>query len=116
LCLSCCFCTYHDLKTSQQRTKELTAAVAEVAGQIEQAKKAFNSQMLTELQEATRQYQSLSQEKIKAKATRQAQTLKAPVSGVVQQLVLHTEGGVVTPAQQLMVIVPNQHDLDVDLL
>jgi multidrug resistance efflux pump len=58
--------TYHDLKTSQQRTKELTAAVAEVAGQIEQAKKAFNSQMLTELQEATRQYQSLSQEKIKA--------------------------------------------------
>lgn len=108
--------TYHDLKASQQRTKELTAAVAEVAGQIEQAKKAFNSQLLTELQEATRQYQSLSQEKIKAKATRQAQTLIAPVSGVVQQLVLHTEGGVVTPAQQLMVIVPNQHDLEVEAM
>lgn len=108
--------TYHDLKTSQQRTKELTAAVAEVGGQVEQTKKAFTSQMIAELQQATREHESLSQEKIKAAATRQAQTLIAPVSGVVQQLVLHTEGGVVTPAQQLMVIVPNQHDLEVEAM
>ncbi len=108
--------TYHDLKASQQRTKELSAAIAEVAGQMEQAKKAFNSQMLAELQQATRQYQSLGQELIKAAATRQAQTLKAPVSGVVQQLVLHTEGGVVTPAQQLMVIVPANQPLEVEAM
>ncbi len=108
--------TYHDLKASQQRTQELSAAIAEVAGQMEQAKKAFSSQMLTELQQATTQYQSLSQEKIKATATRQAQTLKAPVSGVVQQLVLHTEGGVVTPAQQLMVIVPANQPLEVEAM
>ncbi len=107
---------YHDLKASQQHTQELDEAKAEVAGKIEQTKKAFNSQMLTELQQATEQFQSLSQEKIKATATRQAQTLIAPVSGVVQQLVLHTEGGVVTPAQQLMVIVPNQHDLEVEAM
>ncbi len=108
--------TYHDLKASQQRTKELSAAIAEVAGQMEQAKKAFNSQMLTELQQATTQYKSLGQELIKAAATRQAQTLKAPVSGVVQQLVLHTEGGVVTPAQQLMVIVPANQPLEVEAM
>lgn len=108
--------TYHDLKASQQRTKELSAAIAEVAGQMEQAKKAFSSQMLAELQQATRQYQSLGQELIKAAATRQAQTLKAPVSGVVQQLVLHTEGGVVTPAQQLMVIVPSEQPLEVEAM
>jgi len=34
-------------------------------------------------------------------------TLKAPVAGTVQQLVMHTEGGVVTEAQPLMVIVPD---------
>jgi len=33
-------------------------------------------------------------------------TLKAPVAGVVQQLIAHTEGGVVTEAQPIMVIVP----------
>ena len=34
-------------------------------------------------------------------------TLTAPVSGTVQQLAVHSVGGVVTPAQPLMVIVPD---------
>ena len=34
------------------------------------------------------------------------QILTAPVDGVVQQLAVHTIGGVVTPAQVLAVIVP----------
>jgi hemolysin D len=34
------------------------------------------------------------------------QVLRAPIDGTVQQLALHTVGGVVTPAQQLMIIVP----------
>ena len=34
-------------------------------------------------------------------------TLRAPVAGTVQQLAAHTEGGVVTEAQPLMVIVPD---------
>ena len=33
-------------------------------------------------------------------------TLRAPVDGTVQQLAVHSLGGVVTPAQQLMVVVP----------
>ncbi|PHS26631.1 MAG: secretion protein HlyD [Methylophaga sp.] len=107
---------YHDLKANEQRSEETKAAIAEVASQIEQTKKAFNSQMLTELQQATVQYKALGQELIKAAATRQAQTLKAPVSGTIQQLVLHTEGGVVTPAQQLMVIVPSQQPLEVEAM
>jgi hemolysin D len=38
----------------------------------------------------------------------------APVDGVVQQLAVHTVGGVVTPAQQLMVIVPNEDSIEVE--
>lgn len=37
--------------------------------------------------------------------------LRAPVAGVVQQLAVHTAGGVVTPAQPLMVIVPEESRL-----
>jgi hemolysin D len=33
--------------------------------------------------------------------------LRAPISGTVQQLAMHTVGGVVTPAQQVMTIVPD---------
>ncbi|HHG3161417.1 TPA: HlyD family efflux transporter periplasmic adaptor subunit [Vibrio parahaemolyticus] len=37
----------------------------------------------------------------------------APVSGKVQQLKVHTEGGVVTTAETLMVVVPNNDLLEV---
>jgi len=40
--------------------------------------------------------------------------LTAPVSGTVQQLALHTVGGVVTPAQPVMVIVPEDQPLEIE--
>ncbi|MBF0624541.1 MAG: HlyD family efflux transporter periplasmic adaptor subunit [Magnetococcales bacterium] len=41
-------------------------------------------------------------------------SLKAPISGTVQKLAIHTVGGVVTPAQELMRIVPQQGGLEVE--
>ena len=40
--------------------------------------------------------------------------LRAPVAGTVQQLAIHTEGGVVTPAQVLMAVVPSGDTLEVE--
>lgn len=40
--------------------------------------------------------------------------LTSPVDGTVQQLVVHTVGGVVTPAQPVMVIVPRDNPLEVE--
>jgi hemolysin D len=40
--------------------------------------------------------------------------LTAPVDGVVQQLDVHTIGGIVTPAQKLMVVVPKEGVLEVE--
>jgi hemolysin D len=40
--------------------------------------------------------------------------LTSPVDGTVQQLVVHTVGGVVTPAQPLLVVVPRDHMLEVE--
>ena len=42
--------------------------------------------------------------------------LTAPVGGTVQQLAVHTVGGVVTPAQPLMVIVPRDKVLEVEAM
>ena len=44
------------------------------------------------------------------------QILTAPVDGVVQQLAVHTVGGVVTPAQQLAVVVPSDSALEVEAM
>jgi hemolysin D len=42
--------------------------------------------------------------------------LTSPVDGVVQQLAVHTIGGVVTPAQQLAVVVPSDATLEVEAM
>jgi hemolysin D len=43
-------------------------------------------------------------------------TLVAPVDGTVQQLQVHTIGGVVPAAQPLMLIVPREHQLEVEAM
>jgi hemolysin D len=40
----------------------------------------------------------------------------APVDGVVQQLAVHTVGGVVTPAQALAVVVPSENHLEIEAM
>jgi hemolysin D len=67
-----------------------------------------------EYSEAKTRAHSLSQELAKAETRTSQQTLTAPIDGVVQQLAVHTVGGVVTPAQQLMVIAPREGDLEVE--
>lgn len=66
------------------------------------------------LADAETRAHSLSKELIKAQTRAVQQTLTAPIDGVVQQLAIHTVGGVVTPAQQLMVIAPKEGQLEVE--
>lgn len=52
----------------------------------------------------------------KAALHRKLLKLVAPVDGTVQQLQVHTIGGIVPAAQPLMVIVPREHQLEVDAM
>ncbi len=58
----------------------------------------------------------MSQKLIQAREKRRLHNLRAPVNGVVQQLAIHTKGGVVQPAQQLMVIVPDNQGLEAEVM
>ncbi|WMI97575.1 HlyD family type I secretion periplasmic adaptor subunit [Pseudomonas chlororaphis subsp. aurantiaca] len=58
----------------------------------------------------------LEQQLIRVHDKQRLQTLLAPVDGVVQQLAVHTLGGAVQPAQQLMVIVPEGAELDAEVM
>src|SRR5690606_8120466 len=59
---------------------------------------------------------SFEQELLKAENRGRMMILTAPVDGVVQQLAMHTIGGVVTQAQPLMVIVPGENPLEVEAM
>lgn len=70
-------------------------------------------QAYTELAEARK---ALSQSDLalrKALNREELHLLRAPVAGTVQQLAVHTVGGVVQPAEPLLVIVPDEADLEV---
>lgn len=57
---------------------------------------------------------ALSQERIKVEKRIAVRTLSAPVAGKVHRLAVHTVGGVVTPAQELMRIVPEQDAVEIE--
>jgi len=53
---------------------------------------------------------------IKAERRAKLQLLASPVDGVVQQLAVHTVGGVVTSAQSLLVVVPADTHLEIEAM
>ncbi|CAM4054030.1 HlyD family type I secretion periplasmic adaptor subunit [Paracidovorax anthurii] len=96
-----------DLATQQARLQEALAALAE-ARQSRTSYLAETRRALGERQaQADLKREQSAQEVSKAERRERLATLVAPVSGTVQQLAAHTEGGVVTEAQALMVIVPD---------
>lgn len=105
---------FHDLKTQQGRVSELKAAIDELDAKIGYTHSEFHRQVLERLEEAQRRTSATTQELRKAQTRVKAHTLTAPVDGVVQQLVVHNIGAIVTPAQELMVIVPQGEKLEVE--
>jgi hemolysin D len=64
--------------------------------------------------EASRQAAAAQQEVRKGRVRGDLLRLTAPVDGTVQQLAVHTVGGVVSPAQPLMQIVPKQTTVEME--
>lgn len=99
-----------------QRTNldKLKSAVARSEQELAALKARVSSQWLSELNDTENRLGAIEQELIKAENRQTLQTLKAPVAGAVQQLAVHTVGGVVRPAQELMLIVPDSGAMEVE--
>ena len=72
------------------------------------------SKWMNELADLDTRLRSFDQEILKAETRVNETRLTAPVAGTVQQLAVSTVGGVVTPAEKLMLIVPDEDALRVD--
>ncbi len=106
----------NDLVVQKSRLQEAQAAVAAITETRAQADAEFRRRLFGELAEAERKAGGLADDLAKAERRTKLQLLTAPVDGVVQQLSVHTVGGVVTPAQQLAVIVPADAILEVEAM
>ncbi len=105
-----------DLLTERARLAEALAAQRESAdaraAYLAETRRALNDR----LAQAALKRQQLTQERSKAEQRRRLTQLVAPVDGTVQQVAVHTEGGVVTPAQVLMVIVPRDAQVTAEVV
>ena len=103
-----------ELLVQQARVVELQAAKKE-AEQRQQGVLAQTRRTMLDLQQTSAQkLAALAQELKKAEQRNRLMRLTSPVDGTVQQLAIHTQGGVVTEAQPLMVIVPNDQPVEVE--
>jgi hemolysin D len=105
-----------ELVVQRSRLEEATAATTALREQRRQTEAEYNRTNFNDLADAQQKAGSLKEALVQAEQRRQLQTLTAPVDGAVQQLAVHTVGGVVTPAQQLMVIVPADAQLEVEAM
>jgi hemolysin D len=114
---------YQDLIGQQQeilvqksRLQEAEAALAALSETRGQTAAEYRRTRFEELTKAEQKASGLAQDVIKAEQRTKLQALTAPVDGVVQQLAVHTVGGVVGPGQVLLAVVPLDSHLEIEAM
>jgi hemolysin D len=109
----------HDV-SSNAWSEKLQSAI-DLEGQLAQAQNARLSliaqtrrQALDSLTDAEKVVSSATQDAVRAASQARLLTLRAPVDGSVQQLTVHTVGGVVPAAQPLMLVVPKDDPVEIE--
>lgn len=105
-----------ELRVQSSRLKEAESAVAAIRETRNQAVAEYRKNLSDELAKSEQKANGVARDLIKAQQRTRLQQLTSPVDGVVQQLAVHTVGGVVTPAQSLLVIVPTDTRLEIEAM
>ena len=94
------------LAKARSEEESATASVSALQAERASTMAAYREKTLQSLEKSVQDVDQFSEELAKADQAVHLDTLRAPITGTVQQLAVHTIGGVVTPAEQLMVVVP----------
>jgi hemolysin D len=106
--------TQFELDIDRSKIVSLDAAIEGLDEKLAGAKAEIMTTALTDLGHAREQARRAAEALAKANHRVELQTLRSPIDGSVQQLQVTTVGSVVTPAQQLLSVVPDQDRLEVD--
>jgi hemolysin D len=106
--------TTKSLEVQRQRLPQIQASISGAERERAQAAAEEAKTDLSALKDAQVKADSLVDELRKAQEQVKARTLFAPADGSVQELAIHTIGGVVAPGQTLMRIAPSAAGLEVE--
>lgn len=102
------------LKVNRQRLNEALEKKHTLIAQRQQIKINFKNEMAYKLLEAVNRESILVKELENARWVEGLSLIRAPENGVIQEMEIHTLGGVVTPAQTLMKLAPENAELQVE--
>jgi hemolysin D len=105
-----------DRDAAQAHLAESKAQIASIERQKAQAEEEFKRDRLKELADAETQASALDQELRKAEERQRLKSITAPVAGTVQQLTVHTVGGMMQPGQALLAIVPDDSGIEIEAM
>ena len=95
-------------------TAEARGHITEVELQLLQVDQSLRSEVSAELRDLNVRQGELLEREVTAQDQLSRIELHAPIRGLIHQLAIHTIGGVVTPAEALMRIVPQDTDLTIE--
>jgi len=98
------------------KVEETNAAIEAAAQRRNRLDAEFRRDVYSRLIETERLTISLQQELGQAEQQLNYQFIVAPIDGKIQQLIVDTVGGVVTAAQTLMIVVPEDDELEIEAL
>ncbi|EEE35358.1 type I secretion membrane fusion protein, HlyD family [Rhodobacteraceae bacterium KLH11] len=105
--------TSQDIIVQQYRLAEIQASTRAQGRTLEKFTADTRSEFVAQLIEAEKTFNQTKLALQTVERQKELNSLKAPVNGTVQQLSIHTVGGVVSPAEPLMVVVPSDAELEV---
>ena len=104
----------HERRAMRGRREELRAAGDALQAEQENLRAGYARVAREQAVAASRRVQALENELRKAERRHELRVLRAPVDGTVQQLAVTAAGAVVTPAEPLLTVVPNDVALEVE--
>jgi hemolysin D len=99
-------------RAEEQRSRN---AVGEAEMELQRSENEWMSELSARIVEDRKQLQAVEEELIKAEEKNRLSRIVSPIDGVVQQLEIHTIGAILSPAQPLMLIVPEGENIEFEV-
>ena len=100
---------------------QLTASIAQAKGKISETElkilqidQDFRSNVAKELADVRAKYAETFEKQVTARDQTEKLELRAPQAGMIHDLTIHTQGGVIAPGETIMTIVPDSDSLIVE--
>jgi len=105
-----------EVRVQRHKIAGVTSTLASLTNQREQAQSESLKTAYNDFARALAQKGAATEALIKATRRLELSTVRSPLDGIVNQLNVRTVGGVVTPAQQLVLISPENSPLEVEVV